>query len=369
MKKIVILATYVGIVNRGAETFVIELVKKLEQYYDIEVYSLGVDESIKEKIIKVDVNFPFWYKFHTSIYNKFHLYKVLCDRAYFAIPTIIDQHIFTTLVYKKYLKDRKDIDLLFPNNGSNGAKMARLIKNKYNIPFIYTGHGGIGDGERRILNQKPDIYIALNETHKRWAISQYHNIIKIHNGVDVNSFKPKFIEKDKKSKTVLCVGAFIELKRQKLLIDAVSILNNVNLILLGSGKLYDELKAYGHAKLGSRFEIKSVAYNDIYKYYEKSDLFSLPTKEEPFGIVYLEAMSMNLPIVAPDDESRREIISEAGLFCDVENPEKYAESILKALNMDWKSIPRDRAINNFDWSMIAKTYRNEIDKLLAFNKL
>ena len=47
--KIIILATFVGVINRGGETFVIELVKKLREYYDIEVYSMGINEDIKEQ--------------------------------------------------------------------------------------------------------------------------------------------------------------------------------------------------------------------------------------------------------------------------------------------------------------------------------
>ena len=56
MKKIAILAPYVGEVNRGAETFVIELVKKLKSNYEIDVYSTQKCPQIGDIIKVVDIN-------------------------------------------------------------------------------------------------------------------------------------------------------------------------------------------------------------------------------------------------------------------------------------------------------------------------
>ena len=50
MKKIVFLATHIGLINRGAETFVIEIVKKLSKDYKVVVYSKGISEEKKDYI-------------------------------------------------------------------------------------------------------------------------------------------------------------------------------------------------------------------------------------------------------------------------------------------------------------------------------
>jgi glycosyltransferase involved in cell wall biosynthesis len=71
-------------------------------------------------------------------------------------------------------------------------------------------------------------------------------------------------------------------------------------------------------------------------------------------------MSMNLPVVAPDDLARREIIGEAGLFCDVENPREYAECLIRALNIEWRDIPRNRAVSQFSWNKISLDYKKLI---------
>ncbi|MDQ1141123.1 glycosyltransferase family 4 protein [Pedobacter agri] len=362
MKKIVVLATYVGEINRGAETFVIELVKQLRSSYDIEVYSKGYSSAIKDLIVKVENQIPKWFKFHKWLYHNFYPFRYICYKKMRWTPDSLEQNFFNQHVYNTYLKGRTDIDLMFPNNGLEGAKISKLLRDENNIPFIYTGHGGIGISEELILKENPDLYICLTEAHRKWALQYTKKLIKIPNGVDIGMFKsiPKI---SKKKKLVICVAAFVSIKRQKLLIDAVSLLEDIELLLLGNGEMKDELKKYGNEKLRDRFEIKSVDYNEVPKYYQRADLFSLATKEEPFGIVYLEAMASNLPVVAPDDSPRREIIGNSGLFCNVESAKEYAETIKKALSHDWGDLPRNRVAQFFDWEKIANQYKTEIEKL------
>ena len=369
MKKIVVLATYVGINNRGAETFVIELIKRLTEKYKIEVYSLGYSEELRNHLIQVSSPLPFWLKVHSFLFNKISFYKKLCYFLYYPIPDILFQDIFTKKVHRSYLRNRNDIDLFFPTNGISGAKLGSFLKLKRNVPFICTGHGGIGPGEKKILQQKPNIYIALTEENRRWADTYGENVIKIYNGVDTTYFSPINNKEVSKEKIVLCVAALTAFKRQKLLIDAVERLQDTKLLLVGTGEMKDEIETYGVSKLGSRFSISSVPYNEIKQHYSLCSVFSLPSLNEPFGIVYLEALAMNKPIVVPDDSSRREIIGDAGIYCDVENAEKYAEALRLAISKNWGNIPRNRATNIFDWTIISDEYSQIIDETIKMNEI
>jgi hypothetical protein len=156
MKTIVILATYIGVVNRGAETFVIEIVKNLSKEFNFEVYTLGDCEEIQNSIIKVDLNLPIWFSLHSKLYDRFFIYRFICDYFYTIIPNQIEQKYFSRIVFLNFLNGRKDIDLLFPQNGFYGAKYSNKFRSNFKTPFIYTGQGGIGEGEKRILLQKPD---------------------------------------------------------------------------------------------------------------------------------------------------------------------------------------------------------------------
>lgn len=363
MKKIAILAPYVGKVNRGAETFVIELTKKLSKKYIIDVYSLYENDSIKSNIKKVKVKKSLIFNIHEKCFNNIRIYRKLVNKCYYLIPDVILQHKFTKKAFNDIRKTK--YDLLFPNNGIWGAVYSARLRKNRKTPFIYTGHGGIGLGEKYIIEETPDAYICLTKKHLFWANemkkSSHTNTLVIPNGVNVNDFKIHQTNKNR-VKTILSVAALTDFKRHELTIKAVSKIKDVKLIILGKGEDEKKLKKLAKEYLQDRCVITSVEYENIKEYYAEADLFVLPSREEPFGIVYLEAMASNLPIVAPDDSQRREIIGDAGLFCNVEKIDEYAKTIEKALKMEWNNLPLQR-VKRYDWEFIANDYERLIEKI------
>ena len=363
--KVAILATYVSLVDRGAETFVVELTKKLRNSFDVTVYASGLVDSIRESIVVVKVKKSVLTRFQEKLYFNFKPYKKLCDRLYCLIPEVMYQKSFSKQVYKQFLL-KEQFDIVFPNNGVPGAIYAKRVRELFHTPFIYTGHGGIGPGERLILKTEPDCYVALSYPQYDWASAFSKNVKLIHNGVDCNYFKPdrSYNKEYSAIQIVLSVGALTSFKRHSLTIDAVSRLGkNVQLIILGKGELEDQLRTYGERILGSRFTLKSVPYGEIKNHYAGCDVFVLPSLNEPFGIVYLEAMAMNKPVVAHIDATRVEIVGNAGILCDCTDPDSYSEAIRECLLKDWGNTPRERALT-FDWGVIAKEYYNLIKELV-----
>jgi len=366
-KRIAILATYVGEVNRGAETFVIELTKRLQEEFDITVFSKGISDEIKNNIITVKFNLPFWFVLHKKNYEQNNLYRKICNRIYFLIPSEIEQYYFSKSVYKNYLL-KGNYDLIFPNNGVWGARIATKMRKLNGTPFIYTGHGGSSIGEVKILNCKPEKYIALTEKYKKWAEKIYPDTLKIYNGVSIyednKSFDLKPEHRNLERPIILCTGAFNEMKRQNLLVDAFALMDKGTLILLGTGELETSIREYCEKKIKGKYLIAEVPYREIKYYYNLCDVFSLPSKDEPFGIVYLEAMRANKPVVSTDDEIRREIIGDCGLLCNVEDAGKYAEKLKDCLTIEWEERPLKRIKEFFDWKKIAVEYSKVINELL-----
>ncbi|WP_299006409.1 glycosyltransferase [uncultured Tenacibaculum sp.] len=62
--------------------------------------------------------------------------------------------------------------------------------------------------------------------------------------------------------------------------------------------------------------------------YKKMDLLFMPTLLETFSTTYLEAMYMQIPIVASDMSFARDICSDAAFFAEPLNPKDYARKIL-----------------------------------------
>lgn len=304
--KIVFLSRYQNKFNRGAENFVYELSKRLSKKHKVEIFS-GKDSDSLKKILE------------------------------------------------------GNYDLVVPINGgmqSLKASLGRFIK-PYKV--LITGHSGIGkDDIWNIVIAKPDVFVALTEQMKQWALrwAWGSKVIKINNGVDVDKFNPigNKIDLELQRPIVLSVGELVWYKNHDKLINAFSKTKVGSLLIIGKGEKQRELELLGNKLLGNRFKIANFSYEDMPKVYRSCDLFSLPSWDrEAFGIVYLEAMASGLGVIAPNDESRREIIGEAGLFVNPNEFSSYADVLNKALDIDWSKKARLQA-EKFSWDKIADEY-------------
>ena len=253
-------------------------------------------------------------------------------------------------------------------NGGIQSLKASLGRFKSSYKLVISGQAGIGRGEIfNIAIAKPDLYVALNETMLRWVRKWAwgSRVIKIHNGVDLNKFKPNGERKDLRLKkpVILSVGALVWYKHHERTIEALAHLKNVSLVIVGDGPQKAKLDSLGRRLLEDRFKITQVDYEDLPKIYRAADLFVLPSWErEAFGIVYLEALASGLGVVAPDDSARNEIIGEAGILTDVSDPNTYAQAINKALNIEWSEKALNQ-VKKFAWEKIGKEYEEAFEKL------
>ena len=351
MKRIAVLATYVGKINRGAETFVIELCKHLRKKYIVDIYAAGMVEELKENIIQVEctaADMPAHHDFYTKW---IHWYRHHRDFQYY----------FNRKVYEEYLQ-KQEYDLIFVNNGAMGCYFADKIRQAKGTPYVVTAHGGL---EPKLARENPDCYVAISSAAEDWMKKEWPQVPvrRIFNGINFNHFsaRPHIVEK---LPLVLSVGALVEIKKHRLTIDAVARLSDVRLLILGVGEQEQELLQYGNKKLPGRFAVQAVPYAEITEQYRRASVFVLPSQDEPFGIVYLEAMAAGVPVVAPDDQTRREVIGDAGLFCDCKDASAYAAALDRALHSDWGTKPWEQA-QKFDWSHAAEQYSALFEQLTA----
>lgn len=253
-------------------------------------------------------------------------------------------------------------DIVIPTNGRLQALKMSIGRLLGGYQIIIVGHSGIGrDDVWNLSFTFPDFFIALTDYQlkwaKKWALKT--KILKIPNGVDLKKFSPNGRKAvlSVKHPTVLSVGALEWYKYHEVTIKAISKIANVSLVIIGSGPKKEELTKLGENLLGEgRFRILSVNYDQIQDYYRSVDLFSLPSWDrESFGIVYLEAMASNLPVVAPNDPTRKEIIGQGGLTTNTFDIDLFAKTINQALEIKWGNKPRNQALN-FSWDKIAKLY-------------
>lgn len=364
--KIAIICPKLGVCNRGAETFTKELALYLQNHYDVKIFSCATAKGFESQTILIrDYHGILWNRYSKLVSNS-KLFRYVLNRTRLT-QKLIPERIYNYKIMK-YLEKDKLVDssfaMIFPKNGLAGAKLAHKIRRKFGTPFIFNTGGGIGEEAKKVLEMKPDCFIALTSYAARWSCMYYANVVTIPNGVNVPELRDKE-KKNKNRKLILSVGHLdLDFKRHQLTIEAISLLTEeYYLLILGAGDKKEYFEELANRKIKGRCEIKSVKYNEIMDYYQKADVFVLPSKEEPFGIVYIEAMSANLPIVATLDESRKEIIGDAGILCNVENAVEYATAIKCATEWDWGYKPYEKALT-YDWSVIGEKYKSVIDKLV-----
>jgi len=67
-------------------------------------------------------------------------------------------------------------------------------------------------------------------------------------------------------------------------------------------------------------------------FYNAAKLFAIPSFYEGFGLIGLEAMACNIPVVSSDAASLPEILADAALYFDPHNPEEMAATINTVAN-------------------------------------
>ncbi len=341
---IAFLNIYQGIVPRGAENFVKEVSSRLKEKHQVDVFS--AEGKISEPKARSQTPFTLWGKILYKLSLDSHSRRVLC---------------FTLSVLPRILKE--SFDWVIPVDGGWQVLVLKICQvfKLARFKILVSGQAGIGRDDLRNLRMRPDVFVALTQRAEKWAkeVAPKVRVVYIPNGVDLKKFNPKVkpTKINLEKPIIICVAGLNPYKRVDLTIKAVAELKKGSLLVLGDGPEREKIESLGQKLLGQkRFLRTTVPYEEMPSFYTACDLFTLVSESsEAFGSAYLEAMASGLPVVATDDESRREIISGAGLLVNPENLEEYAQALENALRTDSGDKPRQQA-QKFSWDKIAGEY-------------
>jgi glycosyltransferase involved in cell wall biosynthesis len=172
-----------------------------------------------------------------------------------------------------------------------------------------------------------DQIVANSEQVKNFLIKggiPSTKIATIYNGVNLNVFDPaKFPRTDHDRPALLFIGQIYPRKGLNYLIEALVEIkkefSNIVLRIVGQDPTTDQqyLGEYMlHAEnLGLKPNIEWMGYLDyqtkIPEVLSQTDIFVLPSLEEPFGRVIVDAMAMEVPVVATDVGGVPEIVQDS----------------------------------------------------------
>jgi len=111
-------------------------------------------------------------------------------------------------------------------------------------------------------------------------------------------------------------------------------IQNIKYTIVGKGNDKDRLVSLvKELKLEKHVNFKGfVEY--IEPYYQYCDVFTLPSKGEGFGIVYIEAMKYEKPCIACDEGGQTDVVinDKTGYLCKYDDVNCLAEKIIKLYN-------------------------------------
>jgi glycogen(starch) synthase len=277
------------------------------------------------------------------------------------------------------------------------------VKREIGLPFVFHVHSNergrtLGNGSEVLSNielhaaKAADMIVTVSYAMKEELTNLGFPKEKIqvcYNGVDPQKYNPQEVTIEQKKKIrnlydvkddetmILFIGRLVGVKGVDKLIMAMPHILQKNpkakLVILGVGDLQDYLtNLVNYMRLSNhvKFRFEFLPEEERILHCAACDVAVLPSHYEPFGIVVLEAMSMEKPVVvgATGVSGMREIVicggeDQCGFHIDPSNPTDIAWGITSALEnpekMKWLGKNgRRRVLEEFTWDKIAeKTLR------------
>ena len=167
-----------------------------------------------------------------------------------------------------------------------------------------------------------------NELEKRGVPKVFHvpNMINIPQASQPQPFRNPVV--------IGTLGRFVTKKGFSDFINAIAILkkdSDITVKIAGDGMLKEKLKQQVK-RLGLEDTVEFLGWiTDKEEFYKSIDIFCLPSLDEPFGIVILEAFAHSIPVVATDVKGACEIINpyKDGIIELKNNPELLAKGLME----------------------------------------
>ena len=193
---------------------------------------------------------------------------------------------------------------------------------------------------RILLKTAADIYLSLTKQMKKELIAlgiPEKRVVHYPNSIDTRIFHPA---KDRLENTILYVGRITHDKGLHVLLESLKYIKKpVHLLIVGPLNYGSDLKYYETIVGMIRNEnskgkhiikyLGTVEKGTLLELFQSASVFVLPSLYEPFGIVILEAMACETPVVATCVGGVPEIVNNYinGILVPAGNSQRLGEAI------------------------------------------
>jgi len=332
-------------------------------------------------------------------------------------------HFFSKLLVYNYLTASKMVNELVRSEGFLfdiiiahdwiSAMGGIAIKRELGLPLAFHVHSTekgrtMGNGSEVVSNielraaQTADLIVTVSNAMKDELVGlgfPAEKVRVVYNGVDPQKYSMSRVNKEKVREVrdmyelkdddlmVLFLGRLVWVKGVDKLIAAMphvlQKIPNAKLVIVGLGDMQDYLtRLTQNLRLQDKvkFRFEFVPEDERIAHYAACDMAAFPSVYEPFGIVALEAMSMEKPVVvgASGVSGMREIVvnsgsEQCGFHVNPNDPPDIAWGIINSLQDPQKKKllgenGRKRVLKEFTWDEIAKRTIQMYNELLESQK-
>jgi glycosyltransferase involved in cell wall biosynthesis len=327
--KILIITTISGTIN----SFLSKNIKLLiEMGFNVDIATsktIKINDEIKLLTSKI-IEIPFSRKFYSlrNIISFFKIKKTLKKDKY----NIIHVHTpIASFVTRLAFIPNDNTKLIYTAHGFHFfKKQDKLIGKKYYLV-------------EKLLSKKTDVLITINNEDYKIAKEKFfaRSNYKINGvGFDIKNFQTKINENklenirfSKTDFTIVSVGELNRNKNHKVIIESLSILkdSNIKYIICGEGPYKSKL-----LKQIKKFDLENNVFllgycNNVNSILRGANLFAMPSFREGLPLSLLEAINMNLPIIASKIRGNEDLIShqENGYLIDSNDAIGFKNAILE----------------------------------------
>ncbi|MDX1284426.1 MAG: glycosyltransferase family 4 protein [Draconibacterium sp.] len=265
-------------------------------------------------------------------------------------------------------------------------------KNASGKPLVIHVHAT--DFDRSGGNVNPNVYaveregmeaadkiITVSNLTRNIVLEKYQipeeKVQTVYNAVEpVLDEDSQFPEKGVDEKVVTFLGRITMQKGPEYFIEAANLvlrkLSNVRFVMAGSGDMMNEMVDRA-AQLGIADKFHFTGFlkgNDVHQLFKMTDVFVMPSVSEPFGIVPLEAMQSNVPVIISNQSGVSEILENA-IKIDFWDTYAMADAIYGLLNYTSLSThfkeEGKHEVDNLKWIKSALNVKKIYEEVLANN--
>ena len=361
MKVSIFTLEYPPNVYGGVGVHIKSIVKHLSKYVDVEIRTLNANRNSDVKEYEswniFDGKYP-WDKVLSTLSLNLSMVREPVD------ADIIHTHTWYTNLagfMAKKLHDKKMVATVHSLEPLRPWKREQ-IGNGYELSMWMEKTG----------LQNADGIIAVSQGMKNDIMKFYgiedEKIKVIYNGIDVEKFK-KTEKRDAldelgiEDNYVLFVGRMTKQKGIDTLIEASKHIDGKIVIVTGKEDSKETYEHYRHLLMGAENIIwyhRYFSMAQLVQLYSHAAVFVTPSIYEPFGIINLEAMACETPVVGSAVGGIKEIVQDGinGFLVEPNNAKELADKVNlllrdKELRMRMGKNGRKRA-EEFSWDRIAK---------------